>query len=99
MISGPDSLTKWRFDPLYKPGEDAFDTGIDPERIFVVCVALAKGSVNGWCPRSAVTCPPTELHEILEDLDSREVVERKQDSYKIRVGLFREWLLANGPTP
>jgi hypothetical protein len=99
MISGPDSLTKWRFDPLYKPGEDAFDTGIDPERIFTVCAALARGSVNGWCSARAIAGESGDVPQILEDLESREVVERKRDSYRIRVGLFREWLLANAATP
>lgn len=98
MLSGPDSLTQWRFDPLYNPGEGAIDTGLDPDETFAVCTALAKGSVNGWCLKSTVADVAGKRDQILHDLESREVLDRKGDSYRIRVGLFREWLLANAVT-
>ena len=96
LISGHDFLSKDEFDPLYSAGEGKVDTGIDPDAAFSVCSAVAKKSEKcGWCPKTALTNSPPALDQILSDLHDRNVLERKGESYRIKVGLFREWLLVN----
>jgi hypothetical protein len=48
----------------------------------------------GFCLREQISIgQPYYEDEILYDLVKREVLEQKNDSYKIQVKLFQEWLL------
>jgi hypothetical protein len=95
LISGDQSLREAKFDPLFDPGENKVTTDIDPQQCLAVCAAIAKNSTAGWCPASALPSVSGDQGKILSDLVFRDVFERKQDIYRIRVGLFHEWLLAN----
>jgi hypothetical protein len=96
LVSGHDFLDKVEFDPLYAAGEGKIDTGIEPAEAFSVCAAIAKKSQRGgWCAKTALIDLPYDLEAHLLDLHDRDVLERKGDSYRIKVGLFREWMLVN----
>jgi len=95
MVSGDQSLREAKFDPLFDPGEKKVTTDIDPQQCLAVCAAIAKNATAGWCAASALPQVAGDQIKILNDLVFRDVLEQKQDSYRIRVGLFHEWLLAN----
>ena len=96
MLRGDRRLMRERFDNLLTAGDGMRDSGIDPGATYNVCVAIARGSREGWCGRESVNreFADGDPHELLLDLETREVVERKGTAYRLRVGLFRDWLLA-----
>jgi tetratricopeptide (TPR) repeat protein/cold shock CspA family protein len=97
LISGKSPLTKEQnFDPLYKPGEGSIETGIDPEITFKLCAEIAQNAKNGWTQKTDIPILVEAQERILEDLCARDVMERRQDNYRLRVGLFYEWLLVHG---
>lgn len=97
MISGDRRLTKDKFDNLICAGDGLQDSGIDPDETFRICAEIARSGDRGWCSRDALRSFEKEkIDVLLADLELRDVVERKGDAYRLRVGLFREWLLVQG---
>ena len=50
MLKGGHRLTRDKFDNLLCAGDGAVDSDIDPEHTYAVCLAIARGSENGWGP-------------------------------------------------
>jgi tetratricopeptide (TPR) repeat protein len=97
MISGDRRLTKDKFDNLICAGDGIEDSGIDPEDTLRLCAAIARGGERGWCSRESLReCEKERLDLVLTDLERRDVVERKGEALRLRVGLFRDWLLVQG---
>ena len=91
-------LTADKFDNLLAAGDGVQDSGIDPEHTHAVCAAIARTGGEGWCARESMgdLFEDTELDRLLSDLESRDVVERRGTTYRLRVGLFRDWLTLRG---
>ncbi|HLA81904.1 MAG TPA: ATP-binding protein, partial [Thermoleophilia bacterium] len=97
MIAGDRRLTKDKFDNLLCAGDGVQDSGIDPADTLRVCGEIAKTGEKGWCSRDALrSFEKDRIDVLLTDLERRDVVERKGDAYRIRVGLFQDWLLVQG---
>jgi len=96
LISGVNALGRDKFDNLINSG-DTSQEAISDEDTLKVLIAIAENSRTGPCSRSNIACETsTPVDEILEDLVKRDVVERERGQYyTIRVGLFRERLLAH----
>lgn len=96
LISGVNALGIDKFDNLINSGDTSPDA-ISDEDVLKVLISIAENSRTGPCSRSNIGCETnTPVDEILEDLVRRDVVERERGQYySIRVGLFREWLLAH----
>lgn len=96
LIRGVNALGKDKFDNLINSG-DSSPNAISDEDVLKVLISIAENSRTGPCSRSNIVCEThTPVDEILEDLVRRDVVERERGQYySIRVGLFREWLLAH----
>lgn len=96
LILGVNALGKDKFDNLINSGDTSQDAISDEDTIKVL-VAIAENSRTGPCSRSNIACETnTPVDGILEDLVRRDVIERERGQYySIRVGLFREWLLAH----
>ena len=93
-------LTADKFDNLLAAGDGVQDSGIDPDDTQAVCAAIARTGGEGWCARESMSgmFEPAELDTLLSDLEDRDVVERKGTAYRLRVGLFRDWLALRGST-
>ena len=91
-------LTADKFDNLLAAGDGVQDSGIDPEHTHAVCAAIARTGGEGWCARESMSgmFEPAKLDTLLSDLEDRDVVERKGTAYRLRVGLFRDWLTLRG---
>ena len=87
-------LTADKFDNLLAAGDGVQDSGIDPGDTHSVCAAIARAGGDGWCARESMggMFEPAELDRLLSDLENRDVAERKGTAYRLRVGLFRDWL-------
>jgi len=96
LIRGVNALGKDKFDNLINSGDTSQDA-ISDEDALKVLTAIAENSRTGPCSRSSIACETSiPVDEILEDLVRRDVIERERGHYySIRVGLFREWLLAH----
>lgn len=96
MLQGERRLTRDKFDNLLSAGDGIEDSGIDPADTYAVCSEIACGSgKERWCSRHVIRASmEADLDYLLDDLETREVVERKADAYRLRVGLFKDWLLA-----
>ena len=99
-----ESLSKTEdFSSLINSGLDNRFTVIKDAQFVSVLRGIAKGSEGlEWCdyawlqkmPGLALEAP---LDVILKDLEDRKVIERKDNNQliKIKVGLFKEWLIRN----
>lgn len=96
LIQGVNPLNWGHFDNLISSGDTSPDA-ISNEDTIKVLSMIALNSRIGSCSRSSITChTQTDVDAILKDLEDRQVIESKQGQYyKIRVGLFKEWLIAH----
>jgi tetratricopeptide (TPR) repeat protein len=96
LIFGANSLEKDKFDNLINSG-DSGQNAIPKEDILKVLTEIAIHCHPGPCDRDKINCETSvSVDSILEDLLRREVLERIQGRYyKIRVELFRDWLIAH----
>ena len=97
LISGSNHLTIDKFDNLINAGDSVINAIPDKDTLSVLR-GIALGSKNqNYCSRSSIECKTTlSIDEILEDLVRREVVDKHGTShYRIRVELFKEWLLVH----
>jgi len=96
LIKGPNKLGLDKFDNLLNSGDTSKDAISDDDAKSVL-TSIAINSQTGPCSRHTITCETTTLIDnILDDLVKRDIVERERGQYySIRVGLFKEWLIAN----
>jgi hypothetical protein len=95
FINGGQALTDDKFDNLLNAGEKHDIQRIPQEHSKAILRKIATNAMNiGFCLREQISIgQPDYEDEILYDLVKREVLEQKNDSYKIQVKLFQEWLL------
>ena len=96
LIRGVNALSLDKFDNLINSG-DTSEEAISDQNTLSVLKAIALNSYSGPCHRNYITCETASpIDVILDDLVKRDVLKREQEYYyQIRVGLFREWLIAN----
>ncbi|MBK6842818.1 MAG: hypothetical protein IPG88_10995 [Gemmatimonadetes bacterium] len=97
MLSGNNRLTVDKFDNLLTAGtDDSVDlvTSKARSQSVDVCYAIARGSGRGWCSLAALNEDKllADREGCLDDFVARDVVERREGSVRLRVGLFAEWL-------
>lgn len=96
LISGVNALGLDKFDNLINSGDTSADAISDEDALRVLKV-IADNSRTGLCHRDTIVCEThLPVDTILNDLVKRDVVERREQSYQIKVGLFKEWLIVNG---
>lgn len=97
FIRGEQSLSPDKFDNLITAG-DADIEAFNPQDILKALKEIAFASKNlDSCSRESIKLGDKEKEEqILSDLKTREVISCPQPGfYKIKVRLFKEWLLNN----
>jgi tetratricopeptide (TPR) repeat protein len=94
FINGGQALTDDKFDNLLNAGEEH---DIQKYKQEISKEILKNIATNGFCLRRQISISnkdvDIDIDDILKDLVKREVLEQKNDSYKIQVKLFQEWLL------
>jgi hypothetical protein len=96
LIRGNNPLGWDDFDNLTSSGDTSPDA-ISVEDAKKVLMAIAENCKTGPCSRNAITCETeVPVDAVLDDLVKRDVLECEQGHYyRIRVGLFKEWLIAH----
>jgi hypothetical protein len=97
LIHGTDALSEDKFDNLVRAGASGnLQEFTDTETLMVLKQISMKSKVVGSCNRNDINVlSDKELEDaILKDLVDREVLEIcSENSYKIQVKLFQEWLI------
>ncbi len=95
LIRGVNALALDKFDNLINSGDTSEDA-ISDEDALKILKTIADNSGTGPCHRDRMD-GEISVDTILDDLVKRDVVECDQGQYyRIRVGLFNEWLIVNG---
>ena len=95
LIRGVNALALDKFDNLINSGDTSADA-ISDEDALKILKTIADNSGTGPCHRDRMG-GEILVDTILDDLVKRDVVECDQGQYyRIRVGLFNEWLIING---
>lgn len=95
LIRGVNAFDSDKFDNLINSGDKSTDA-ISDEDALKVLKTIADNSNIGPCHRDKIDCEThLPVDTILDDLEKRDVVERRDQSYQIQVGLFKEWLIVN----
>ena len=96
LIRGVNAFDSDKFDNLINSGDKSTDA-ISDEDALKVLKTIADNSSIGPCHRDKIDCETRlPVDTILNDFEKRDVVERRDQSYQIQVGLFKEWLVVNG---
>ena len=97
LIRDVNALGLDKFDNLINSGDTSTDAISDEDALKVLKAIADNSSKTDLCHRERIVCEASSpMDTILDDLEKREVVERREQSYQIRVGLFKEWLVVNG---
>ena len=98
MIRGENALGPDKFNNLINSGDTSADA-ITKDDALAVLREIARHSNNSSnsCSQDSIsgeTASP--VHQVLDDLEKREVIKRQRANYySIQVGLFKEWLLVH----
>ncbi len=89
----------WHFNNIIMSGDTSSDA-ISQKDIEAVLKEIALNSSDGFCHRNDIKYQTgAKLDDILNDLENRDVIESEvigrdgQKKYKIKVELYKEWLL------
>ena len=102
LIRGVNALDLDKFDNLINSGDTSPDAISDDDALNVLKAIADNTRRKDSCHRDRIDCEtslPSNIDTILADLVKRDVVERDPEQrqyYRIQVGLFKEWLVANG---
>lgn len=96
LIRGVNALTLDKFDNLLNSG-DTSEEAISDDDALKVLTAIAVNSQTGPASRYNIDCETQiPVDEVLDDLVKRDIIERDRGIYySIKVGLFKEWLIAH----
>jgi N utilization substance protein A len=93
LVSGVHALEFDKFDNLIGAGDEPPDRRAQLESLLR---AISRTKAGWWCRNEIGGLAEADLNDILVDLVQRDVLEQKSgDYYRIRVGLFRDWLAAH----
>ena len=100
LIRGVNALDLDKFDNLINSGDTSADAISDDDALNVLKAIADNTRRKDSCHRDRIDCETSvPIDTILADLVKRDVVERDPEQrqyYLIQVGLFKEWLVANG---
>ncbi len=97
LIRGVNALDLDKFHCFTHSGDTSEDAISDDDALKVLKVIADNSSKTDPCHRDRIVCETnSSVNTILDDLVRRDVVERREQFYQIQVGLFKEWLIANG---
>ena len=97
LIHGVNALGLDKFDNLINSGDTSPDAILDEDALKVLKAIADNSNRTDPCHRDRIVCQTNSpIDTILDDLVNRDVVKRRDQSYQIQVGLFKEWLTVNG---
>jgi excisionase family DNA binding protein len=96
LIRGVNALEPNKFENLVNSGDTSAEAMKDADILKVLTEVAKNSSPKSFCNRTNINVDmAVPVDDILDDLVKRDVLERRNDTYRIRVDLFREWLVAH----
>jgi len=96
LIRGVNALSLDKFDNLVNSGDTSAEALKDEDVLKVLTEVAKNSSPKSFCSRTNINGDMTvPVDDILDDLVKRDVLERRNETYRIRVDWFREWLVAH----
>ncbi len=98
LIEGVNALSLDKFDNFTTSGDKSSDAISEEDALNVLKTIANSSNKEGVCSLDKIVCESAlPIDTILDDLVNRNVVKKRKDqSYQIEVGLFKEWLVVNG---
>ena len=97
LIQDVNALGSDKFDNLINSGDTSPDAISEEDALKVLKAIADNSNRTDPCHRDKIDCETNlSIDTILDDLVNRDVVKRRDQSYQIQVGLFKEWLVING---
>lgn len=94
LLRGENALNDGQFDNLLSSADEHTNAISVADARAVLSQIAQHTRHQDYCEASRIQAHTSKpLTEILEDLVRREVLEKQSETYRIRVGLFKEWLL------
>ncbi|MDE0012290.1 MAG: tetratricopeptide repeat protein [Candidatus Poribacteria bacterium] len=97
LIHDVNALGLDKFDNLINSGDTSPDAISDEDALKILKTIADNSNRTDPCHRDKIVCETNlPIDTILDDLVNRDVVKRRDQSYQIQVGLFKEWFVVNG---
>ena len=97
LIHDVNALGLDKFDNLINSGDTSPDAISDEDALKILKTIADNSNRTDPCHRDKIVCETDlPIDTILDDLVNRDVVKRRDQSYQIQVGLFKEWFVVNG---
>ncbi len=97
LIHDVNALGLDKFDNLINSGDTSPDAISDEDALKVLKTIADNSNRTDPCHRDRIVCQTdSPIDTILDDLEKRDVVKRRDRSYQIQVELFKEWLAVKG---
>ncbi|RKU13167.1 DNA-binding protein [Candidatus Poribacteria bacterium] len=97
LIHDVNALGLDKFDNLINSGDTSPDAISDEDALKILKTIADNSNRTDPCHRDKIICETNlPIDTILDDLVNRDVVKRRDQSYQIQVGLFKEWFVVNG---
>jgi len=97
LLRGNKRLDKTAFTNLINNSDPSDDAILHSDLIKVLKKIAEHTKNDSYCSRNRINCEiKTDINEILKDLEDRDVIDKHgEKGFRIRVGLFKEWLNEN----
>jgi len=88
-------LSESEFDALFNDEGDIEDKTKKEDNIKILKKIAQMSQKDDYCLRSDIICDLSEerVDMLLQLLCDRDVLEQKENKYKIKVGLYKDWLI------
>ena len=97
LLRGDKRLDKTAFTNLINNGDPASDATSHKDLVYVLKKIAENTKNDSYCIKRMIRCEAqSDISDILKDLEERDVIEKHgEKGFRIRVGLFKEWLNEN----
>lgn len=95
LLQDNGRLSESEFDALFNDEGDIEDKTKKEDNIKILRKIAQMSQKDDFCLRGDITCdlPEERVDMLLQLLCDRDVLEQKENKYKIKVGLYKDWLI------
>jgi hypothetical protein len=95
LLQDNGRLSESEFDALFNDEGDIEDKAKKDDNIKILKKIAQMSQKDDYCLRSDIVCdlPQERVDMLLQLLCDRDVLEQKENKYKIKVGLYKDWLI------
>jgi hypothetical protein len=94
LLKDNERLSESEFDALFNDEGDIDDKFKKTDNIEILKRIALMAQKDDYCLRDDINCSLSEerIEKLLQLMCDRDVLEQKDNKYKIKVGLYKDWL-------